>query len=387
MVSDPTAEPSAARDKLPDPLLRPFRTSVLEGFSQGGAGRPRESTVFEKLLGMEARWPDIRQSNVLDWLLCPRYFMWKHRFGVEPRHYRRSEALDIGTFFHTYMACHYLGLDEGRAVSVVGAMIEEAIEQELTFEDKGPLVDRLSGLTRSLERGSAMARMMARLFLARFPLHPAYKAVCTELNLRARQTGISQTINGTLDLVLLDTSRNEVWIADHKTCKEPPMDRIRTVAFEPQTAVYPILLQTAIDDGKVPGLDPGTPVVGFTHNVVRKPSIILRTKDSFEEYLERCEDYYEGRGEFEAAKGERTLSPPMLQNWMRITTTTLTTEQQSLLYEVGRACKANPDSARYYRNPGACFKWGKPCAYLPLCEKRDDELPALLAEEYRVTDV
>jgi hypothetical protein len=330
----------------------------------------------------------LHQSTIESYRSCPRKFLFAHRFGLVPKYRRRSRALDIGTFVHKLLAAHYSGSPTSVAVADCGKMIEQQAREVLEEPVVGVAPE---DPTASMETDLALARTMVTVFAEVYPRSPRYRVLAVEKKVTLRQRNLSSYFEGTLDSIIHDTERDEVWIFDPKTCDDPPVLRAATCCFELQPRLYRLLASS---------LDLPAKLVGFCHPILQKPSIsfcredrpfewyewtlkrgarkgetemrkrVLSDEPSFDLFLARVGRWYKGEIEFEnlRAKRQAELGPPLLESWNRFEGPVLDAELMGILHEASRANRAKPRLHRFPRRSAACRVFNRTCPFLePFC--------------------
>lgn len=366
-----------------------------------------------KFLGLNAQVPRIRQSVIETWLSCPRKFLFRHRFGLAKKRVERVAALDIGIFFHALMAGYHEGRTEAEVVSEIGMQIEAIVARADELENAAPYGDpvRVLRMQNEMEQNLLLARAMAANYQRRYPVDPQYKTIAVEETITVRHSRLPLLMEGTLDRVLEEVSTGDLWIRDYKTLSNTKSStgRVASVEWDPQSRIYRLLAASKYADRKVRG---------FILSVIKKPEIRLSaadrdfelvervlTRDSskgrkgdvitekvyhgpplFENYLRRVNDWYDAVGDYADKRDEWVEDPPILEAWVRFDEPLMAREFQSLLAEVGRACRAKPMLHKYYRNAKACVIGRWQCEFLPLCRSRPATWKTMIGDQFEVVD-
>ncbi len=203
---------------------------------------------------------------------------------------------------------------------------------------------------------STIYGIMAEQFKNRiFPLLPKMQSVEKEFKI---QIADNKFIIGKIDAVTVDGIPVE-----HKTTSEAIDEKyIHRLNWDDQVTNY--LLAESIAQQKI--------INKVIYTVVRKPTIKLKIKETMEEYLLRCIDWYEEDTE------QKIATFPVIRS-----KGDLAAQEEELIYisEDINNCK------KYYRNPSHCSILG--CSYSSIClsytpetgtvdfvkkEKRNEEL-------------
>jgi len=306
--------------------------------------------------------------------MCPRYFALKYRFGLVPKGVGYSSAREVGTIAHMMMS-----------LLVQGASLDGALRAATKYIDDL----ELEPIQRSIaQKDLAMATAMTVAYWQRFALDSTrWNVIGSEVNIIVEIPGIESPIEGTIDLLLWDREKNEIWIHDLKTTGKDPQKRQATAAFDPQTRIYRLLAEGYIRIGAAVVLSTNervpvdTPVVGVQYNVIKRPSIRQKDKykpegadrarpQTYDEYLAEVADWYAGRGEHEGTTtgGAHAVVPPYP---CRFTGELITYEFAYQLRLLDAACGQPPGVASCPRtlNVRQCegVYGNSECPYLQLC--------------------
>ena len=176
------------------------------------------------------------------------------------------------------------------------------------------------------------------------------------------------TIVGKIDNILLNQSRR--WIWELKNLKSLDMDRIQTIKTDPQTGLYyEVYNRTA---KKADQLD------GIMYQIIRKPSIRQKQKESRREFLVRLQEWYssgDGGMKFhlERTKGSFISGAAVINAISKVSDQML-------------ACKDEED---YFQDFSKCVGEWDVCTYYGVCHGNDKkkELGLLqIRKPYKVKD-
>lgn len=351
--------------------------------------------------GTATRWielpvltPPVRQSTVEDYILCPRKFMLRHRFGLSLPGY--DEALTIGTFYHNFMAFHRLGRPEEEAV----LFIERAIDRRMAeaLERAGPIGILPGGMTtdqlrKKLEQWADVARAMASVFQKEYPWPSRFKTLLVEQEILMDHAEVPGKMVGTIDALVADEDRRELWLVDDKTCSNPK-DRVATIPFEVQPFFYLCLVSSLLD---IRQEFEGYQVRGIIHNVIERPAIRISGADrdfkvtkrvlksgprkgqeveekeyegepKFSNYVNRVRDWYTGSGDYAYEERDRKTEPLMLQSEYYFPAGGYE-ETLTMIYKTAVASRCRVDLDSFYRCAGACRSYGSMCEFIDLCSQ------------------
>jgi hypothetical protein len=376
----------------PDQQRVPFWTEMLQGgrgndYSFGtGKKKPFPHVDLNDLrsLQLTVSKPTIRSSGISMYRSCPRKFMFRYRLGLRPRGY--TPALRLGQAYHRIMAPLYQGKSIEIALSTVAGHMAD-IEQDLMelVDDAGllpngkPLAKQLDECYADLQKAKAMALWEWQ----NYPLDTdKWEVWAVERSIDLKYLTIAQVIRMRLDLVLRKKGTPELWIVDHKTSSSNPLERLDTVSFELQPRIYRLGLEALLQQQREQFKDRPNHechtlrVVGMMHHVIQKPGIRQKQKETWEEYLARVPEWY--------AEKHSKASPVYVRSWLRFSGPVMPEELLMQLREASRACRADADPSRFYRDPSghACFEYNRPCEYLRLCRAPVLDWPDLVTNHF-----
>lgn len=378
----------------------------------------RENPFDDNSSGDAARWlgvdafpTEIRQSNINDYQRCRRYFMLRHRFRLVPKGIFLPHAPTRGTLFHLFMADYYSGVPEDESVAKASEWLDSVIEDATKLVEEGhPSVtpDSLDRLNEQSEELVALARVMFRAFINVYPRQDYEKPLLVEQNIKVRQKGLPVSIGGILDKLFIDERTNEVKIRDYKSVSRRPLNRVRRVSFDPQQLVYRLLASAWLAKNR-----PDLKLAGMIHSVIEEPGIEFGREDrdytivkhtftrgkrkgqtedrrvyeedaqpKFENYLKRVVEKYTATGRYADEYDKRLVNPMIVQSDYPFSGPLLTGEFHTMLHEVGKACRAKPKLARFYRVWQSCFDYERPCEYTDLCVSAPSLWKGLVQERF-----
>ena len=221
------------------------------------------------------------------------------------------------------------------------------------------------------------------------------------------------------DALLYHKGQNSVWIVDYKTCAESPTQRLQTCPYEFQTQHYLFTTNYLLGEGTLQrkfDLPEDARIGGMYHIAVQKPSINFGSKDRdceiiehelqrgprkgqieirrkyhgeprYENYLNRCKDWYHATGEYEELAPERVGDPVV-----NISSTSGRICDPSLdpawLYEYHRRLRyinhwreVDPVPANFLKSAKALSQHGKMNVFAPFYMTTPDKWPEILNRE------
>jgi len=357
-----------------------FWSKCLRG-GQGGMVKRTHPNIDLETLELKPFNPTIRSSGIGLYQTCKRKYMFEERLGLKTRGTYQG-ALKLGSWYHEIYDKLYQGASfQSASQSVAGALVD--LEKELLqscdergFLPGGRTVEKVLTLA-SLDLQKAL--VMAAWTWNRHPLDfDKYEVLTTEHLIEVKYQTIRQPIRMRLDALLRKRGTNKVYIDDHKTTSKKPSDLIDTYRFAIQPKLYRIGAEALLEHvGWTDEQGGPLEVVGFNHNIIRKPTIRQKQKQTFDEYLEEVNQWYSIN--MDLAPDD----PPFIRSPIIYNEPVMTEETLILLREASRAATANIDPTIYYRDPSgnACLSWNQRCPFLDLCSTPPSELEGEDREE------
>lgn len=281
----------------------------------------REGLMSLCTAGWEPRKTPMRSSSYRTYRTCPFRFLLKERFGFQRPSRLCREALWLGTCAHLCWEALMKGkTGTDNELYVVAAVKREIqkIEDSLAASGQSPLsADEKADLFAKFEVAATWVNAtwrMAPIDFEKFvPL-----LVEEKFDVRPKSSPFTSAIALKLDGLLHNKERNEIWIMDFKTTAYPTGTFLASRLYAVQPLLYRIAVALLLE-GPVwrDTLGVGNAkFAGFIHYVIEKPSIRVLKKtlknsgkqEARLEYLDRCEEWYRGVGEFKAAGEQRSES-------------------------------------------------------------------------------
>lgn len=351
--------------------------------------------TLAELVGVPSRIAQLRQSSMKD-TFCKRYFAFKHRLGLSRPGY--ASARENGSLYHEIVGALHMGKSWEDAIAQGKALADQMLKDITEFADD-TLEQDLQNIEQSLQNDWAKACAMAKAYWSRFSLDPdRWKVIAVELPVQFGlivDAGLDEAHNEvleifdpemTVDLVLYDTVKNEVWIIDHKTVSFDPRIYQQTAPYDPQTRLYRLGVTTYIQSGQAASFPDGevvvaphTPVTGMMYVPIGRPTIKQKKNQSFEEYLAEIEDWYTATGahEFTTTGGSQALVPPYPH---RFKEPLVTAEFLGQLREYDKLqhMPTYPELfPRSLNNNDCTRRYNKPCPYRELCSSHTALWPGI----------
>jgi hypothetical protein len=322
----------------------------------------------------------IHSTDVRRWQNCRRYYLFAHRLGLKPVHEYRP-AYKRGEWFHStvesWLVCKEEMRDGVDAITLCQDVRDAMNDQ---FDNWWADIEKLAkdgvlpdgavveDFKPEAKADFLKAREMGIVFARDLGIAPAEQtARACEQQIYAKVKTVSRPLAGRLDLTTRDPA-GLVWIADHKSTSDQPMDVIASLALDFQNSHYRLLAQARY---------PSSRVAGIIHNVVQTPSIRyspkVKDKAGPEHYGERVTEWYANL----LAEGEHVPEkrPAVRGKTYFGATTWPPPSYMHVLREVAVASHTRPILSRFpecgdsYKCRGANTSRRYPCTFLPLCRE------------------
>lgn len=372
----------------------------------------------------------LRQSNISACLHCPRYYMYRYRWGLEQKGIRKQGAKGLGSITHRLLQ---LGPD-GEAQ--VRQEIEEQKEKlSASIEAGEDIFGEASKALQELSQQYAKAVAICRVLWEKHPRSAALVSLVAEeefLTDVMLDGKVTTVIAGRLDEIFLNKETRRLWVRDYKTTSRAIEGTIAGYAWSLQCRLYRLLahlyfldlisceeyLQDVKDSGKSnPNLDrrletlkilkdyniEDTSPSGFVLDVIKTPTIVMGQQDRdyilydhtitrgprkgevekrkeytgeepvFENYLERVKQWYEEQ----EVKPVRSFSIMYNED-------VLNDELKHALKLVTYYMQMEPVPPNFRRDVtrARCNYYDRVCEYYDLCNSDESRWPAVIAEKY-----
>lgn len=368
-------------------------------------GQPsrHDGARLSEQLGLEDMAPNaVRQSMVADYAACPRYFLWKDRFGLVRKGHKSAPF--IGQLFHLAMGAYYKGLAPVQVEQATSGYVQEYINT-LVAETESTVVgfDTVDIMNR-VNRDAAKALAMAAVYWKRFPLDStAYEVIAVEQELTVDLPSPLGRIAGRIDLMLRHKQEPAgLFVVDHKTTSRDLNTFMSCRSYSTQLRLYRLLAEAYSERHF------GLPVHGMIYNLIQRPSIHVKTWQSFNEYLQEMDDWYDGKVDSQATEVYKTgpkkgLPKPRwdhsgnVERWAlsglpirhhvcRYTEQNMPADFSLKLQLVGRACRADASLENFptlgVDNDRCTDMYGRACPYLPLCSSEDSFYHSIISRMF-----
>lgn len=308
--------------------------------------------------------PDIHSSDYRTALSDPFMYFLTRRLGIT-RALSSSQALSRGSWFHAIAELDTLQGEPGhptpltpshptwgKYLSLVADRIQELTETCATL---GIVADGRRAIL-AIEQEDALTALAWYCSASTVEITPklgTFRRFLSEpfWTVLGREIPISSPLffqghknrsRTTLDVLTHDKGTNLLWVVDYKSCSESTKVRLASCPIEFQTYHNISLLQDALREGTIHRVFPDLPkdvqVGGMMHIAIQKPSLRFGQQDrnftldtspfksgprkgqprNEKNYFGdpdpanfrlRCDDWYNGRGEYSHLQTERDASP------------------------------------------------------------------------------
>lgn len=321
----------------------------------------------------EVREVPLRSTFMSDCERCPRFALLRHRAGLVPRGHT-SDARFRGDILHRIVAEVLRGETQAAAEDAARTRMTDmaqTIVDTLTPSGYTPAGKTPEEAIKSLETETKVAIAMSRAYCKHFGIRAGSADVLTERDdgevartaLPINKNTIERYFRtpvgnfeaaGELDGVLIDESKRDLYVLDHKTCGKDIVQYIRMLPLTAQTLLYPPLAETSCAGYA------GLRVAGIIYNVIRTPTIRMKKEygGSIDKYCEAVEEWYQGEHNFDAVMAQTIIRPsPELKM--------LSTQRLERALEY---CTAPPMLENFPACGGAaCTAYNSLCQFIGLC--------------------
>lgn len=324
--------------------------------------------------------PPIHQSSAACWLRCQRCFLFRYRWGLVPKQPPVARAAGRGRLTH-----RLLELGPSRMAEFQADIQQQIHQLEQRIEQEGDPLGLLETAIRQLTQDSAMACSVCSVFWETFP---AFNPDNDSSPLRSivREQSISAVISpdsfpppasqampaiaiaGRLDQICQSADSGNIWLMDYKTTSQDPQTILTGYQFSLQCRIYRLLADAYCQREELPSPK------GFILNIIRMPTIVMCSKDkSFNDYLNRCIQWYKEKGLEACAAYQIQYSEPIMPF-----------ELLSVLYRIHRSMEQPPVADYYPRDltTSYCSNYRSTCVYYPLCSSDPAAWPALIEQSF-----
>ncbi len=312
----------------------------------------------------------VTQGVLGTFALCPNKAHLKMRVGIQPAYSGGAGAMEFGDFFHRGLDSMYLllrnGLSKEFMVDNLETLIHDVCEL-LYLENKQKLEDtiaRPSAYT-ELEIMAGTARTLLQSYFRRWisdfydfdwiDLEKTFKVpyYMQETDNNGVQRQFSIPVRGKYDGVFRD-GNGKLWLFETKT-KSYIDDKsiVDKLNYDLQVMLYMWSMKHMY--GETPA--------GVIYNVVKRPQLRLKMKETLPEFFERIGDDILGKQDDYFIRYTASILPEDLTRWEE-------NDFRSLMQRMYKWSQGEDN----YRNSAACHMWNRPCEYMEVCAYNRTEM-------------
>ena len=313
-------------------------------------GKGVEAKDWLETQGLVAKDPAIRSSDYESILSCPFQYYLSRRLGLVSA-LRWSAALSRGSWFHRRLE-FFQESTSCSAMKMEEALQERYEELEELCANRGIIGEEKRKIFEREEKDMLMAmswfeamqafQVPSKGSVVDYLNKPYFQVLGTEIVAEYQHAEYGRLL-AQFDLLLYHKKQNSLYVVDAKTCAGSTINRLRTCPIEFQTQHYLHILKYLVDSGELAekyDIPTDVKIGGMIHIAVQKPTIEFGMNDrDFEEvehtlsrgprkgqielrrtysgeprwqnYRDRCRDWFLATGIYEDKKPERNSDPPV----------------------------------------------------------------------------
>jgi len=286
----------------------------------------------------------VSHSSMSGFRKCPRYYYWKYIRRLEKAAFKIPYI--VGRIMHHGIQTLFSKPDAAEK-ELKKKYKDEAQKARTEFPQMAAYEEEDLAKQEYITIGMLQAyRIYFKKFLGSTKHIATEKAIRYELNKRV-------VVVGKIDSIV--ENQNAQWIYELKNLKSLDMGRVRSIRTDPQSSLY---LETHNRSVKK-----SERLSGILYQIIRKPSIRQKQKESRGEFLRRLQDWYHDQSEgmkfhLERVKGSFIPGIAVINTIEKVS-------QQML--------DCGTDRDRYFQDFSYCIhEWG-PCQYYDLCHGNEKE--------------
>lgn len=301
----------------------------------------------------------VSHSSMSGFRKCPRYYYWKYIRRLEKPEFRIPFL--VGRVMHHGIQTLF-SKPEKAEKELKKKYKEEAQKARAEFPQMASYEEEDLAEQEYLTLGMLQAyKLYFKKFLGKTTHIATEKPIRFELNKRV-------VVVGKIDNIVENQEKR--WMYELKNLKSLDMDRVRGIKTDPQSSLYMATHNRSVK--KSERLD------GILYQIVRKPSIRQKKKESRGEFLNRLQEWYHDQSQgmkfhLERIKGSFVSGDAMINTVEQVS-------QQML------AC--GTEKEKYFQDFSACIRdWGR-CTMYDLCHGDEKENLKLYRprKRYKVED-
>lgn len=305
------------------------------------------------------------------------------------------EMKDILLFTNSSMACfktcrkmayfaYIRRLEKNDAVDVpltVGTALHKAIELHFTLAKKSMVdVDACVKLAKNhVEYNQDQAKIKSmvgnycRVYSDDMNKYEVVKLEYEFMSSLFKLNGVDCAFGGKIDGLLREKATGHYYLIEHKTTSRIDNGYLSSLWMNTQIVLYSVMLESLLN----------IKIYGVIYDIIEKPQISIKTGESEQEFNERLdaaknkklvkrkmpesiEDFEERCNELYRDGSRLKREVILLSDWEKSKT-------MAEAYLVASDWVRASSGGEMYRNTGSCFKWNKPCKFLPICQSNENE--------------
>lgn len=342
----------------------------------------------------------VHQSTVPTCEGCKRRMLFRHRWCLFLKQEALPKAASLGTMVHFLLSRPPETANADFIIMVEG----QVAELQSTIDAGEDMLGVAAGSIATLATNISKALAMVAILREKYPVPANLKSLAKELYMQAPITLPDGTIvpcAAQLDSIEQDTESGRIFVRDYKTTGLPIMFTLTGYMYSIQPRLYRLLADCWVKENTSQ-----PEVSGYLLDILQTPDIKMCGKDKdctesehtltrgprkgeteirkdytgepkLENYIARCKEWYEEKGEDSVASytiyfGEPALNTEVVDALRR------TWKYASLLEPI-------PDNYPRDITASACKAYRRVCEYYPLCSTAEAAWPAIIENTYTIT--
>ena len=391
--------------------------------TQAPKGKGASAKEWLEEQGLVATTPAIRSSDFESILSCPFQYYLSRRLNLV-KALRWSAALSRGSWFHSRLELYQEST--AFALSQMRTWLEQR-QKELKEicagrgihgEEQIEILDREEKdmyMAFSWFEAMQAFQVPGKGSVVDYLNKPYWRLLGTEVVAEVNHSEYGRMI-GQFDMLFYHEKQNSLYIVDAKTTAGSTIDRLQTCPIEFQTQHYVHMLKWLHDAEKITqrySIPRDAKIGGMIHIAVQKPTIEFGMKDrdheehehlltrgprkgqieirktysgepKWENYRNRCRDWFLGNGDYILKKAERNSDPPI--NFSLTYGSSLLDKHSSLEYHqrlqlIRHYASIDPAPGSFPMSAKHLHQFGKMSPFTPFYLTEPRDWPGILATE------